>query len=502
MPTPTASLKDTYAELLLPQVAEFAFRDHQLLIGGQWRQPISGRWLDNVDPGNGRTIGRIADAGAEDVDAAVAAARQAFDKGPWSRLPAHQRGKLLWKLADRIEQLALEFAQLESLDNGKPVSQAQPVDVGATVDRIRYMAGWAGKVNGETVQVHAEGEHHAYTLREPVGVVGAIVPWNYPLLMAIFKVAPALAAGCTVVLKPAEQTSLTALRLGQLFEEVGFPPGVLNVVTGYGETAGAALVKHPHVNKIGFTGSTEVGKKIARTCAVTLELGGKSPVVVFSDADVEAAIQGAAWAIFWNGGQVCTAGSRLYVHRKVYDRFVEGIANVASTLTTGHGLKKDTTFGPLVSSEQYDRVRGYLDIARQEGAKVIEAGPQNPSEGYFVRPTILTDLKPSMRVVREEIFGPVLAALPFDSDEDLDHIASLANDTPFGLAASVWTSNVNTAHRMAARIKAGTVWVNTHNYFDPALAFGGMKESGYGREGGVHALELFTSVKAVVMPLK
>jgi phenylacetaldehyde dehydrogenase len=494
-----------YENLLSSRAAEFAFGGHGQLIDGRWLPAISGETIDVIDPATGRVFANVPAGGAADIDKAVAAARRAFTKGPWQRIAPAERGRLIWRLADRIEELTEEFAQLESLDSGKPVQQARTIDIPETVARFRYMAGWAGKINGETITPLAPGEYHAYTVRRPIGVVGQIIPWNFPLVMAAYKLAPALAAGCTIVLKPAEQTPLTALRLGRLMAEVGFPDGVLNIVTGYGETAGAALVAHGGVDKIAFTGSTEIGKIIAKTAAnnltpVSLELGGKSPVVVFRDADLDCAIPGAAAAIFFNQGQTCTAGSRLFAHRAIHDQLVEGIEREVRKLRVGPGLDPATTLGPLVSAEHLARVQSYIDLGRSEGAEIVSDNLVQPGEGYFIAPTLMVNATPEMRVSREEIFGPVLCVTSFE-DDDLDAIAAKANATEYGLAASVWTRDLATAHRMAARIDAGTVWINTHNHFDPSLAFGGVKQSGWGRESGFHALELYSTVKAVLASL-
>jgi phenylacetaldehyde dehydrogenase len=404
-----------------------------------------------------------------------------------------------------LESHADEIAELEALDNGKPMRDARNVDLPGSYEILRYMAGWATKINGETITVSAPGSWHAYTLREPVGVVGQVIPWNFPLMMAAWKIAPALAAGCTIVLKPAEQTPLTALRLGQLIQEAGFPDGVVNILTGFGETAGAALAAHPDVDKLAFTGSTEVGKLIVQAAAgnlkkVSLELGGKSPAIVFPDADMDVAISGTSSAIFFNMGQCCTAGSRLYAHKRVFDRLMQGVADRAGQIRVGHGLDPETQLGPLVSDEQFKRVTGYLDAGRQQGAKVVTGGSRVGDQGYFVQPTVLTETKPEMSVIREEIFGPVVCAIPFD-DDDLDRIARTANDTSYGLAASIWTRDLGIAHKLARRIKAGTVWINTHNFGDPALPFGGYKQSGWGREMGYEAIELYTEVKAVAAAL-
>ena len=483
------------------EAAAFLAGPHRLLIGGAWVEARSGKTFEVTDPATGQMIARVAEGDAADIALAVAAARRAFEEGPWPRMSPAERGKLLWRLADALEARRQEFAEIESLDNGKPIRDALAADLPGSYEIMRYMAGWATKLNGETIAISAPGDWHAYTLREPVGVVGQIIPWNFPLMMAAWKLAPALAAGCTIVLKVAEQTPLSALRLGQLIQEVGYPPGVVNIVTGFGETAGAALAAHPDVDKVAFTGSTEVGKLIVKAAAgnlkkVSLELGGKSPAIVFPDADMDVAVPGTASAIFFNMGQCCTAGSRLYAHKAVFDRVVSGVASLATKIKVGPGLDPETQMGPLVSDEQFRRVTGYLDAGRQEGARVATGGERVGNAGYFVAPTILTDTRPAMAVVREEIFGPVVCAMPFD-DADLDRIAREANATEYGLAASIWTRDLGIAHKLARRIKAGTVWINTHNSGDPALPFGGYKQSGWGREMGREALELYTEVKAV-----
>ncbi len=485
--------------------AAFLGRKHQLFIGGKWVDAKSGKTFETFDPGTGRVIARVAEGDAADIDAAVTAARQAFESGPWSRMSPSERGKLIWRLADLLEQNADEFAELESLNNGKPLAVARNGDVASGCEVLRYTAGWATKITGETISVSAPGNFHTFTLREPIGVVGQIIPWNGPLLMATWKLAPALAAGCTVVLKPAEQTPLTALRLGELIQAAGIPDGVVNIVPGFGPTAGAAIASHPGIDKVAFTGSGEVGRLILQAAAgnlkkVSLELGGKSPVIVFPDADLSVAVPGAARAIFNNSGQVCAAGSRLFAHRRIFERMVEGIAQEASKIRIGHGLSDGAQMGPLVSQEQLDRVTGYLHQGEADGATVVTGGKRVGNEGYFVAPTVLTNIHPDMSVVREEIFGPVLCAMSFE-DEDLDRIAKDANDTVYGLAGSVWTRDLGTAHKMVRRIRAGTIGVNTHGSLDPAMPFGGYKQSGWGREKGREVLELYTEVKSVVMAL-
>ncbi|MGY4802217.1 aldehyde dehydrogenase family protein [Teichococcus aerofrigidensis] len=482
----------------------FIARRHKLLIGGQWVDARSGKTFPVHDPANGQQIATVAEGGAEDIDAAVRAARKAFEDGPWPRMKPTERGKLVWKLAEVIERHAEELAQLESLDNGKPISDARAVDVPFSAELLRYMAGWCTKITGQQIPLSAPGEWHAYSIREPVGVVGQIIPWNFPFMMAAWKIAPALAAGCTIVLKPAEQTPLTAIRLGELIEEAGFPPGVVNVVTGDG-TPGAALAAHPDVDKVAFTGSTEVGKLIVKAAAgnlkkVSLELGGKSPAVVFPDADLSVAIPGAATGIFFNIGQCCTAGSRLFVHERIFDRMMSGLAGEAGKWRIGHGLEPETRIGPLVSQEQFDRVSGYLAAGKQAGAEVVTGGERHGNEGYFIKPTVLAKTTPEMSVVKEEIFGPVVCAMPFN-DDDLERIAREANNTAYGLAASIWTRDIGIAHRMARRIKAGSVWINVHNFNDVALPFGGYKQSGWGREMGYEAIELYTETKAVAAML-
>lgn len=483
----------------------FLAKPHKMLIDGNWVDARSGKTLPVEDPATQEIIANVPAAEKADVDSAVEAARRAFETGAWSRLSPAERSKLVWRLGDLLEKHADEFAEIEALDAGKPVTNARNQDVAGSIDMFRYMAGWPQRLGGETVPVSSPGNWHAYTMREPVGVVGQIIPWNFPLLMAAWKIAPALAAGCTIVLKPAEQTPLSALRFGELVAEAGIPDGVVNIVTGYGETAGAALAEHPGVDKIAFTGSTEVGKLIVRAAAgnlkrVSLELGGKSPAIVFPDADLDQAISGTADAIFYNQGQCCTAGSRLFAHKSIYDRVVEGVAAQAGKLKIGHGLDPSVNLGPLVSKDQHERVSGFLRSGRSEGAEVVTGGNALGDRGYFFEPTVLAQTNRTMRVVREEIFGPVVCVQSF-GDDDLDAVAKFANDTEYGLLASVWTKNLKVAHMMARKIKAGMICINAHNYGDPAWPFGGYKQSGWGREMGKEVMEHYTETKSVAARL-
>jgi phenylacetaldehyde dehydrogenase len=484
-------------------VGGFLARTHELFIDGKFVPAQSGQTFDVINPATGEVFAKAAAAGAADIDLAVKAARKAFDTGPWSTLNASGRRNLLWKLADAIEKNAEEFATLESMDNGMPLMMAR-FAVAGSVECLRYNAGWAGKINGETPTISAPN-HHVYTLREPIGVVGAITPWNFPLAMEVAKLASALAAGCTVVLKPAELTPLTAIRLGQLIAEVGFPAGVVNIVTGFGDPAGKTLALHPDVDKISFTGSTVVGKSIVAAAAgnlkrVALELGGKSPVIVFPDADLERAIGGAADGIFRNSGQVCVAGSRLFVHKSVFDKVVDGVVERAKKLKVGSGMEPDTQMGPLVSQKQLERVSGYIQSGSEEGAEVVVGGKRVEGKGYFIQPTVLAQTHRDMKVVREEIFGPVVCAMPID-DDDLDRIVKMANDTDYGLSSNIWTRDISLAHKLARRIKAGTVRVNGGAGLDYALPFGGYKQSGWGRENAREGVEAYTEIKSVSVAL-
>jgi acyl-CoA reductase-like NAD-dependent aldehyde dehydrogenase len=483
---------------VLPEVAKQLQESQKLLIDGEWVEAESRETFATIDPATGETLVEVSQAGEEDVDKAVASAARAVEDRRWSGIPPAKRGQILWSIAEAIEARKTELAQFEVIDQGKPLFNAL-AEMDTAINAFRYYAGWVDKYYGETNP--SEGSMLVYTLREPVGVVVGIIPWNFPLINASWKVAPALAFGNAVILKPAEQTPLTALRLGEIAMEAGVPPGALQVLTG-GPKTGASLVDHPGVDKISFTGSTEVGREIMRTAAgtlkrVTLELGGKSPNIVFSDADLQAAARRSMYGVFVNAGQVCTAATRLLVEKPIYDEFVESVVKETQKMTLGHGLTEGTRMGPVVSKEQLDRVMGYIESGKKEGAAVATGGERAGGDlagGYFVKPTVFTEVRPEMRIYQEEIFGPVLAVILVDDVEDA---IQKGNETQYGLAAAVWTRDLAKAHRVAAGLKAGTVWVNTYGLYDPSVSYGGYKQSGFGRELGRHSLEEYTQVKSV-----
>ncbi len=473
----------------------------KLLIGGKWVPAKSGKTFETINPANEEVLALVAEGDKADVDDAVKAARKAFEDNRWAGMSPHARTRYLLKIADLIEAHADELAELESLDNGKPLSQARTIDIPGSARLFQYFAGWASKIYGETNP--SDPSMFNYTLREPIGVCGLITPWNFPLMMASQKIAPALACGNTVVLKPAEQTPLTALRLGELIQEAGLPDGVVNIVTGFGPGAGSSISEHPDIDKVSFTGSTEVGKMILQASAgnlkrVSLELGGKSPNVILPDADLEQAVPTAMNGVFFNSGQVCAAGTRIFVQREMYDKFVDQFAKASERMTVGNPLDPKTRLGPLVSREQFERVNNYLNVGQQEGAKIAMGGGATEGKGYFIKPTLFTGVTNRMRIAREEIFGPVAAAIPFKDESDA---VFQANDTTYGLAAAVWTRDISRAHKIARALKAGTVWINCYGAGDSSMPFGGYKQSGFGRENGRHALDLFTQIKSVYVKL-
>lgn len=473
----------------------------ECFIGGKWTPSVSGKTFETHNPATEEVIARVAEGDAADIDLAVKAARKQFDGGEWSKMDARDRGKLIYKLADLIEAEIDELAALESLDNGKPIRDSRAADLPLTIDALRYYAGYADKIHGQTIPVR--GPYFTYTRKEPVGVVGQIIPWNFPMLMVAWKWGPALAAGCTIVMKPAEQTPLTCLRMARLAQKAGIPDGVINVVPGFGPGPGGALVNHPGVDKIAFTGSTEVGKIIMKNAAssmkrVTLELGGKSPNIVFDDADLDAAVAGAHFGLYFNQGQCCCAGSRLFVQEKLYDKFIDQIVSINKTRKLGDPLDPETEQGPQVNKEQFDKILGYIDSGKAEGAKLLSGGGRHGDKGFYVQPTLFTDVKDDMKIAQEEIFGPVMSILKF---KDLDEIAARANNTTYGLAAAIWTRDIKKAHALAAKIRAGTVWINCYDVFDAAAPFGGFKQSGLGRELGEAALSNYTEHKTVTVAL-
>jgi len=481
---------------------QFLSAPKKLLIDGKWTEAETGKTFDTLNPASGEILAKIQEGGKADIDKAVTAARKAYESGPWrNKMTTAERARCLYKLADLIEKNAKELAQIETLDNGKPIKESTYMDVPSTIETFRYYAGWATKIEGETINVN--NNFFTYTLREPVGVVGQIIPWNFPMLMAAWKLGPALACGNTVILKPAEQTSLSALYLGELALEAGFPAGVLNIVTGLGaNSAGEFLAHHMDVDKIAFTGEDKTGREILKASLgnlkrVSLELGGKAPNIVFADADIDAAVRGAITGIFFNQGQVCCAGSRLFLEKSVHDEFMTKLNERVNKMRQGPGIDENTHIGPQVSKEQQERILNYIGIAQKEGAKLVCGGdaPKGDLEnGYYVKPTIFEGVNNNMRIAQEEVFGPVLAVIPFTN---VDEVAKQANETTFGLSGAVWTRDVKKAHKLAAKIKAGTIWVNCYNVLDPAVPFGGYKMSGYGRELGKHSIDLYTNIKSV-----
>jgi aldehyde dehydrogenase (NAD+) len=501
MAAATVSVERAAAGARNSAALDFLKKPKRLLIGGKWVAPKSGKTFETVNPSNEEVLALIAEGDKADVDEAVKAARKAFDDGRWPSMGPHERARLMFKIAELIDANADELAELETLDNGKPLTFSRGFDIPASAETFRYYGGWVTKIYGETNP--SDPAFFNYTLREPVGVCGQIIPWNFPLLMAAWKLGPALACGNTVILKPAEQTPLTALRLGELIMEAGLPEGVLNIITGFGPGAGSSIAEHPEIDKVAFTGSTEVGKIILKASAgnlkkVSLELGGKAPNIIFPDADLDQAVPTAMMGVFFNSGQVCCAGTRIFVQRDKYDEVVGKLANFSKGVTMGDPFDQKSTIGPLVSREQFDRVKGYLDVGKKEGAKVAAGGEAGTGKGYFVNPTLFTGVNNDMRIAREEIFGPVGAAISFTDENDA---VFQGNNTDYGLSAAVWTRDLSRAHKMARSLKAGTVWVNCFNQLDPITPFGGYKQSGFGRELGRYAIDLYTQIKSVWMKL-
>ncbi|WHY93916.1 aldehyde dehydrogenase family protein [Neobacillus cucumis] len=483
------------------KVTEFLKGIKRLYINGEFVESFSSKKFETYNPATGEVLATVYEAGREDINLAVKAAKTAFELGPWSKMSAAERARLIYKLADLIEEHQEELAQLDTIDNGKPIHETRAVDLPGTIEQFRYFAGWATKVMGQTIPV--SGPFLNYTRHEPVGVVGQIIPWNYPINMVSWKVAPALAAGCTIVLKPAEQTPLSALYFADLVEKAGFPPGVINIVPGFGAIAGNAIVEHPDVNKISFTGSTAIGKQIMKKAAdtmkrLTLELGGKSPNIILPDADLSKAIPGVFNGIMFNQGEVCSAGSRVYVHRNQFDEVVTGMVELAKKVKLGNGLEEETSMGPLVSKRQQERVFEYINTGIQEGAKVVSGGGKSDI-GYFIEPTIFVNVEENMTIAKEEIFGPVVVVMAYDTVEE---VIERANNSPYGLGAGVWTENVKTAHKIAGQLKSGSVWINCYDAIDPASPFGGYKQSGFGRDLSAYALESYTEIKSVWVNLE
>ncbi|MGR3376559.1 aldehyde dehydrogenase family protein [Salipiger abyssi] len=494
---------DTPLDYVTAETRSFLQQRHKLFIDGQSVEAVEGGRRDVVDPATGKVIANVADATARDVDLAVAAARRAFDGSAWRNTKPLERVKLLWRIAELIDKYSVQLAELDTLDEGSPYGVVKNGYIAGAAEHFRYFSGWANKINGDTLPVSLPGSWHTYTTREPVGVVAQILPWNVPFLMMAWKLAPALAAGCTVVVKPAEDTPLSAMLFVEICREAGLPEGVVNIVTGDGRI-GASLVDHGDVDKVGFTGSTATGQAIVRGAAgnlkrVSLELGGKSPVFVFPDADIDAAIPQVAEAVYLNSGQACSAGTRLYIHEDVYDRVIEGVAAYSETLKLGHGLDPSTNMGPIISAKQFERVNRLLDTGLREGAQLVTGGNAG-MDGFFVKPTLLRDVTPDMCVYREEIFGPVISAMKIDS-RNIEALAAEANNTEYGLAASIWTNDLKLAHGLAGRIRAGTIWLNAHNMIDPSMGWGGFKQSGWGREMGRSAMDIYTEQKTVAMKL-